>query len=336
MTTRRHPRRSRAVGTKRGTRYPGDRVLLAAAVAGLFVSSTLGCARPLPTRLAPDRVSVAEAEARRAITIERTLARDSLPSRTIGIPPLRVHAADTTLAALGYGLADMLMTDLGRSAQVQVVDRLRMDALLRELKLVQAGMVDPATAPRVGRLVRARRLVLGDVTQVPSGQIGINARVADTRDAQVRPAVQASARLDDIFHAEKELAYRILAEMGITLTPAERAAIEQRPTANLAAFLAYSRGVRYEVFGQFDAAAREYEAAARLDPAFVDASLRARDVRQRVQLAAAVTTPGIASFTLARVNAPVPYHPSRIGGGVAEAAGPSQTVTVLITISTSP
>jgi hypothetical protein len=184
--------------------------------------------------------------------------------------------------------------------------------------------------------VRARRLVLGDITQVPGGQIGINARVADTRDAQVRPAVRASASLDEIFQAEKELAYRILAEMGVTLTPAERAAIEQRPTANLAAFLAYSRGVRYEVFGQFDAAAREYEAAARLDPAFVDASLRARDVRRRVQLASAVTTPGIASFTLARVNAPVPYHSSRIGGGVVEVSVPSQTVTVLITISTSP
>ena len=302
----------------------------------LLAASLTACARPLPTRLAPDRALVAQVQAHQAILDEQKLARDSLPSRTIGIPPLRVHAADTTLAALGYGLADMLMTDLGRSAQIQVVDRLRMDALLRELKLVQAGMVDPATAPRVGRLVRARRLVLGDVTQVPGGQVGINARVADTRDAQVRPAVQASARLDDIFQAEKELAYRILAEMGVTLTPAERAAIEQRPTANLAAFLAYSRGVRYEVFGQFDAAAREYDAAARLDPAFVDASLRARDVRQRVQLAAAVTTPGIASFTLARVNAPVPYHPSRIGGGIAEAAVPSQTVTVLITISTSP
>lgn len=335
MTTR-PIRPSKPVGTNRERRYPGEIVLLAVSVAALLVSSLAGCVRPLPTRVAPDRAGVAEEEARRAIASERAIARDSLPSRTIGVPPLRVHAADTTLAPLGYGLADMLMTDLARSGQLQIVDRLRMDALLRELKLAQAGLVDPATAPRVGRLVRARRLVLGDITQVPGGQIGIDARVADVRSSQVRPAVRAAARLDDIFRAEKELAYRLLAEMGITLTPAERAAVEQRPTASIAAFLAYSRGVRYEVFGRFDDAAREYEAAARIDPGFVDASLRARDARRRVHLSAAIATAGAAAFTLARVNAPIGYAPSRIGGGIAEPSFPSQTVTVLITITTRP
>jgi len=320
----------------RGRRYPDGIGLLATSVIALLVSLLTGCVRPLPTRVAPDRAGVAQAEARRAISGEQALASDSLPSRTVGIPPLRVAAADTSLAALGYGLADMLMTDLGRSSQVQIVDRLRMDALLRELKLAQAGLVDPATAPRVGTLVRARRLVLGDVTQVTGGQIGINARLADTRSGQVRPAVRATAQLEEIFRAEKELAYRLFTEMGVTLTPAERAAIEQRPTANLAAFLAYSRGVRYEVFGRFDDAAREYDAAARLDPAFVGASLRGRDARRRVRLTAALETAGAASFALARVNAPVPYSPSRIGGGVAEASFPSQTVTVLITITTRP
>jgi hypothetical protein len=127
--------------------------------------------------------------------------------------------------------------------------------------------------------------------------------------------------------------YRTFTELGITLTPAERAAIEQRPTANIAAFLAYSRGVRYEVFGRFDDAAREYQAAAALDPAFVDASLRARDARQRVRLTVPVTPVGIAGFALDRVNTPTGYATTRLGGGVAEASFPSQTVTVVITIT---
>jgi hypothetical protein len=44
--------------------------------------------------------------------------------------------------------------------------------------------------------------------------------------------------------------------------------VEQRATQNLAALLAYSRGVRYEVEARFDAAAPEYEAALRHDPNF--------------------------------------------------------------------
>jgi len=304
-----------------------------AVIAGLASSSVSGCMQTLATRVAPDRAALAESDARRAIAAERTLADDSLPVRSLGIPPLRVIAADTTLAPLGYGMADMLMTDLSRSAQVQIVDRLRFDAVLREMKLADAGLVESGTAPRVGRIVRARRLVLGNITERPGREIGVDARLADVQTTQVRPAINASARLDDLFAAERALVYRTFTELGITLTPAERAAIEQRPTASIAAFLAYSRGVRYEVFGRFDDAAREYQAAAALDPAFVDASLRARDARQRVRLTLPVTPAGIAGFTLDRVNTPTGYATTRLGGGVAEASLPSQTVTVVITIS---
>jgi TolB-like protein len=319
--------------------YPMPNKLNTAASAALVVAVAVvaaGCVQSLPTRVAPDRVAVAEADARRAITTERITATDTLPPRSLGITPLRVHATDTTLNPLGYGLADMLMTDLSKSAQVQIVDRLRFDAVLREMKLATAGLVETGTAPRVGRIVRARRLILGDITQLPGRQVTVNARVADVRSTQVRPAISATTRLDDIFRAEKELAYRMFAELGITLTPAERAAVEQRPTSNLAALLAYSRGVRYEVFGRFDEAAREFQTAASLDPEFVEASLRARDARHRVRLTEPIVPTGITGFTLARVNAPVGYTSTRFGGGVAEVTFPSQTVTVLITITTRP
>src|SRR5262249_47352623 len=116
---------------------------------GTIAAMTTGCVQAFATRVAPDRIAVPEADARRALATEKTGA-DSLPVRSVGIPPLRVVSSDTTLAPLGYGLADMLMTDLARSSQIQIVDRLRFDAVLREIKLTQAGLVDPATAPRVG------------------------------------------------------------------------------------------------------------------------------------------------------------------------------------------
>jgi TolB-like protein len=302
-------------------------------IAGLLSIAVAGCMQTLATRVAPDRAAVAEADARRAVAAERTLADDSLPVRSLGIPPLRVIATDTTLAPLGYGIADMLMTDLSRSAQVQIVDRLRFEAVLREMKLTDAGLVESGTAPRVGRIVRARRLVLGDITQLPGREIGIATRLADVQTTQVQPAINATARLDDFFAAERALVYRPFTELGITLTPAERAAIDQRPTANIAAFLAYSRGVRYEAFGRFDDAAREYQAAAALDPAFVDASLHARDARRRVRMTVPVIPVGIAGFTLDHVNTPTGYATTRLGGGIADASFLSQTVTVLITIT---
>ena len=58
----------------------------------------------------------------------------------------------------------------------------------------------------------------------------------------------------------------------MTLTPAERAAVEQRPTRYLSAFLAYCRGVRAEALGDLPAAHAAFQAAVHIDPGFQLAS----------------------------------------------------------------
>ena len=238
------------------------RIARLALIAGLSA-----CAAGTPGRVSPERVSAREA-ARQAIAGERSLDATTLSERSVGVPPFAVLGRDTTLAALAYGLADLLTTDLARSGRLQVVDRLRLDAVLQEIRLVGTGRVDTATAPRVGRLVQARRLILGDLDQTGDGRLMLGASVADVATGETREAVAATARLDDILRAEKELAFQLFTRLGVALTPAERGAVEQLPTRNIAALLAYSRGVRFEAEGRYAEAAREYGQAVRLDPGF--------------------------------------------------------------------
>jgi len=315
---------------------------------GMLVTS---CRPPATGRVAPDRVAEAEAAARQAIANERSLQVSSFPERSLGITPFAVASTDTAIAPLGYGLADILVTDLQRSGQLQIVDRLRLDALLREIQLVEAGRVDPSTAPRVGKLVGARRLVIGTLSQRPGGQLAIDARIADVASGGVQNAVSATAPLADILAAEKELALRILSQLGVNLTPAARARIEERPTRNIAALLAYSRAVRFEVRGDYERAAQEYRAALRLDPNFSLAGERLSQVPGALppppSRADASADRG-RSTSIARASAvavdrlnPVFFSP--LGGGPRAGAGsigdptfPSQTVIVLITITTPP
>jgi TolB-like protein len=320
------------------------------AVAIGIIAVALGCRAPATNRVAPDRVAEAEAAAKQAIATERTINVASLPERSLGITPFSVTSTDTSIAPLGYGLADILITDLQRSGQLQLVDRLRLDALLREMQLVEAGRVDPATAPRVGKLVGARRLVIGALSQRPGGQLAIDARIADVATGAIRPAVSASAPLADILAAEKQLALRLLEQLGINLTPAARARIEERPTRNIAALLAYSRAVRFEVRGDYPRAANEYRAALRLDPNFSLASDRLSQVpgassppairagTDADQSGRASSLGRASGFTVDRLN-PVFFSP--LGGGPRAGAGsiadptfPSQTVIVLVTITT--
>ena len=83
-------------------------------------------------------------------------------------------------------------------------------------------------------------------------------RVADAAQGTlVGQPVTERTSLDDILDSEKALALSLFTELGVTLTPAERAAVEQRPTRYLAAFLAYSKGVRAEAYGDYRTAAKE-------------------------------------------------------------------------------
>jgi TolB-like protein len=316
--------------------------------AGIAVVFGAACRAPTSGRVAPDRVSEAEAAARTAIANERSINAASLPERSLGVAPFAVSAADTSLAALGYGLADILITDLQRSGQLQLVDRIRVDALLRELQLVDAGRVDLATAPRVGKLVGARRIVLGTLAQRPGGQISIDARIADVASGTVRTGVSAAAPLADILAAEKELALRLLTQLGVNLTPAARARIEERPTRNIAALLAYSRAVRYEVRGDYPRAASEYRTALRLDPAFSLAGEKLNQVpgaspppsprADADQRDRGSSVGRASSVAIDRLNpvffSPLAGGPRAGAGSVADPTFPSQIVIVLVTITT--
>lgn len=308
--------------------------LLAPVLLLIAACQTTGAARSSPR----DR-EAAEEFARRALAAEQSLEPSSLPERTVGVAPLAISSSDSGLASLGYGLADLLMTDLARSSQLRVVDRLRLDALLREMQFVQTSRdVDSSSAARVGGLVGARRLVVGSITPLPDRQLRIDVRIADAATGTIRPAVFSTASLEDILRAQKALTFEIFEQLGVTLTPAERLAIEQRATQNLAALLAYSRGVRYEVEGRFDRAAGEFQTAVQLDGSFSMARSRlgaARAMSGASSVSSIARAAGIAAERLNQGLIASTASGAR-PGSAADPTFPAYSVTILVTITTPP
>src|SRR5204863_5018799 len=116
------------------------------------------------------------------------------------------------------------------------------------------------------------------------------------------------------FDIEKQVVLQLLDRMGITLTPAERAAISKRPTRDIQAFLLYSRGLEAQDQGAFRSASQSFQAAAQRDPGFGAAQLQA----QQSQAAdVATTTP---SSEVANTVAP-PESPPPPSGTLAGALG---------------
>ena len=209
-----------------------------------------------------------EYQARQALANESQLASMPPESNTVAVMPFSYTGADSAMQPLGRGLAQLLVTDLAKSRQVRVLERERMQAIVNELKLSDSARADPATALRSGHLLRAARVVQGSIADEPGNQLEVDAAIVEVGTAGVRATAHGRDLLVRLFDIEKQIALTLFNNMGIQLTPAERDAINQRPTESLQAFLVYSRGLEAQDRGDFGAAQADFDRAVNIDPTF--------------------------------------------------------------------
>lgn len=208
------------------------------------------------------------AEARQAIAAEQSLTSTPPVANSIAVLPWTYLGTDPELKPLERGLAHLVVSDLAKIQRLTLLERERVQALTDELALDSAGRIAPATAARSGRLLRAAQVVQGVIRETGAGSIRLDANVVSATTAEIRASGTASDRLSELFSMEKALVFELLGRMGIALTPAEQRAMAERPTADLQAFLAFSRGLEAEDRGNFSAAATAFEQAVNQDPSF--------------------------------------------------------------------
>jgi TolB-like protein len=229
-----------------------------------------------------------EFQARQALAQESALAQMAPEANTVAVMPFAYSGTDEQIRPLTRGFAQLVVTDLAKSRQIRVLERERMQAIVDEMHLADSGRADPQTALRSGRLLRAARVVQGSLA--PQGaELRVDAAVVDVASAGVAASAGASDALDRLFDLEKQLVYGIFNNLGIQLSDQERASVEQRPTQNLQAFLAYSRGLEAEDRGDYDGARTAFSEAAAFDPSF-RAAVQGASAASDLSIAAQQTT----------------------------------------------
>jgi TolB-like protein len=228
--------------------------------------------RHLADRLVLLRRDELIAAARAAVAREAQLTASTPQPATVAVFPFLLQADDPQLAPLGRAMAELLTTDLAQTNRLTVLDRLRVQVLLDEIRLGQAGLADPATAARSGRLLGAERIVQGSVggteelLQLRAAVVGVNSQVGG------QPvALQEQDPLPRLFDMEKRLAAAVYRAVGIELTAAELERVNRRPTDNVAALLAYGIGLEAEDAGDWGRARAAYSNAVARDPGFASA-----------------------------------------------------------------
>ena len=198
--------------------------------------------------------------------------------QTVAVMPLQYVGKDTRFIPLGKGLSEMLMTDLSQVPGIFPVERIRVQALMDEINLGQTGLIEESTAPRFGKMVGAGKMVHGSF-DIEGTRMQVDVSYADVLNNVISDPIQLAEGLQQMFLMEKDLAFQIIDNMGIELTPEQRSAIQHIPTTNLQAFMAYCLGLEMEDRGQFDQASAYYQKAVKLDPGFQQATFKVAESR---------------------------------------------------------
>jgi len=120
-----------------------------------------------------------------------------LPAGALTYDPMRVTQVGSRMAiavlpfsikgrldpALSDGLVEKMITQLVNLRRFRVIERAALEKLLKEQQLQVSGVVDEATAVKVGKVAGADAIVLGSAS-VAGGNAKINARVVDTESGE--------------------------------------------------------------------------------------------------------------------------------------------------------
>jgi TolB-like protein len=197
------------------------------------------------------------------------LVRLPLSSQAPQADPLRVsvlyfentaHASDFDW--LSKGLADMIAGDLGSGGGFVLVEREELEKILREQELGLSGLVDPASAPKVGQLLGADLLIYGSFVAT-DGKLRIDAKAVRAQSGVVANSASVSGRESDALSLERDLAVRLASGLGVTLVPVSASSI------SVEAARAYYRGVDRLDAGEYTAALEYFSQATQLDPLYL-------------------------------------------------------------------
>ena len=200
------------------------------------------------------------------IISEETKLGDIEGKRSIAVFPFVQDSGDVLYSPLQIGVAVMIATDLANIRGLNVVDRIKIKALIQELAISESGLIQPDTGPRLGYFLSARWVAGGILVLPEKDVLKIETRLLDTPSAHLIGKPAAQGTLMEIFSMEKTLVKAIVKLLNISLSPEEEEAIGKYLTVNLDALLALSRGLDASDRGQYPLAASEFQKALEEDP----------------------------------------------------------------------
>ena len=246
------PKRSIAQHT--GKKIVGLTIALAVIAAGLFGFQLLhskGTGTPRQSESVPGSAD--------------TPAAPSVSDKSIAVLPFENLSDDKQNAFFTDGVQDEILTDLAKVADLKVISRTS----------VMQYKTGTRNLQEIGRALKVSHVVEGSV-QRSVNRVRVTAQLIDARNDTHVWAEKYDRELADVFTIQSEIAQTIADQLQAKLSPKEKAAIEEKPTKDMAAYDLYLRAKelhRGSNYGpeRYDREVALLEEAVTRDPSFATA-----------------------------------------------------------------
>jgi tetratricopeptide (TPR) repeat protein len=211
------------------------------------------------------QIAASQRAAKKAIEDEQMLMAIKPDANTIAVCYYQDLSPDKSLRAFQKALTAMVITDLSKIKSLKIVERVRMQALLQEMRLGQTGIVDQNTAPRVGKLLGAENLIVGNLSL---GSIQAITSLTSAGTGIVKGTASAAVDQEQFYELPMIIVQDVAKILGITLTMEEKKAVGVPHTTVYKAFVYFGEALDAMDAGNWKKAKDLFDMAVKEDPRF--------------------------------------------------------------------
>jgi TolB-like protein len=177
-------------------------------------------------------------QAQSILSDENKLTDKDISKGTVAIVPFYNRGEKGDYEALQKGIPQMMTTDFGNVQKLNILERLRIEELLKEMKLSESNMMEKSTAQRLGKLLKAENIITGSYSVNNGTLVRMDAIVINVSTGQLSDLIEKNGTIEDFFSVQKDLSLGTLEKMNISLTEDQRKKIKTLPTESFFEFLA--------------------------------------------------------------------------------------------------
>jgi TolB-like protein/cytochrome c-type biogenesis protein CcmH/NrfG len=186
---------------------------------------------------------------------ELAAANAPLPEKSIAVLPFENLSKDQENAFFAGGVQDELLNDLAKIADLKVI---------RRTSVMQYKSGLERNVREVAKTLGVSHVVEGSVQRVGE-RVRVSAQLIDAGNDTHLWAEHYDRDVADVFVVQSEIAQQIADQLKANLSPAEKAAIAEPPTADLVAYTYYTKAKQIDVYDNWEGAENEKAAKQKVE-----------------------------------------------------------------------